>query len=263
MNCFINKYRRTAFSLLTFIGIGISYNSFSQTETCISADDVENTAAAPGNAFHTEGNIDLIQAPNIIENSYWKMYLINTTGWLDIGTERETCTNKELSILFSSTGFLAIDGDTFNLNDPIPSFVDKKYSFNVKDTLDMMIGRGHEITVLGDFKLISVKGNSGDANNGGALASVCLKTNNCSPNSAERNTKSEIKLYPNPTFAQINLDIEEKSILTIYSIEGKLLASFGINKGENLIDLSNFGKGNFILEATSKNERKTAIATVK
>ncbi len=97
----------------------------------------------------------------------------------------------------------------------------------------------------------------------GALEDICLKTNDCPANSIQDEITGNIDFYPNPTNNIISLESKEDSQLNIYSIEGKLLQSTSLNKGKSNINLSLYGKGNFILETTSTSGRKTAIATVK
>jgi len=237
----------------------LSLSSFSQNTTCLYAEDIGGTSVSPGQAFYTVGNIDLIQAPNSIENSYWKMFILNTKGWLDIGLDREKCSNKELVLNFHNLSNIVVDGDTFNLEEPTPNFYDKIYSFSTYKTNPF--NPVTRLTIKGDFDLTSVIGNYNGTR--GALEDVCLKTNDCPANSFQDEITRNINFYPNPTDNIISLETKEDSQLNIYSIEGKLLQSTNLNKGKSNINLSLYGKGNFILETISTNGRKTAISTVK
>ncbi len=149
--------RYSIIGMIILVIMFLSLSSFSQNTTCLYAEDIDDKSVSPGQAFYTVGNIDLIQAPNSIENSYWKMFILNTRGWLDIGVDREKCSNKELVLNFHNLSDIVIDGDTFNLEEPTPNFDDKKYSFSTYKTNPF--NPVTRLTIKGDFDLISVTGN--------------------------------------------------------------------------------------------------------
>lgn len=77
---------------------------------------------------------------------------------------------------------------------------------------------------------------------------------NCTLNN-HNNTKLEFKIYPNPTYAFINLEYDKAEIqlkeIYIYSLEGKRIRTFDSESNLNLEDLS---IGNYILKILSNKE---------
>src|SRR5262249_12634461 len=48
-----------------------------------------------------------------------------------------------------------------------------------------------------------------------------------------------IQLYPNPTSGTFNINVPEKGILNIYSLDGKEVSRYNIEKGESPVTLPN------------------------
>lgn len=76
--------------------------------------------------------------------------------------------------------------------------------------------------------------------------------------STTENHLQTISIYPNPTNNNITINnINKKSLLTLYSIEGKLLFSKSLAEttAEETVDLSNFESGMYILVLTSSSTK--------
>ena len=80
------------------------------------------------------------------------------------------------------------------------------------------------------------------------------------------NDVEEISVYPNPTIDVITIDIGgnelKNSQYEIFNITGKLITSNTIKNKKQLIDLTHFSKGNYLLKFTN-NKGSKAIKIIK
>jgi len=67
-------------------------------------------------------------------------------------------------------------------------------------------------------------------------------------------------VYPNPSFGEFYVDIEEQSVLTIDDFDGRTIRTLFLNELNNKLDLSSLSKGGYIFRITSKN--KTVIRKI-
>ncbi len=68
-----------------------------------------------------------------------------------------------------------------------------------------------------------------------------------------------LKLYPNPTSGQINIELSEAATIEVIDPQGRVLSTFSLKPGLNTIDLGNLTKGMYFL----KSENGTAIKILK
>lgn len=71
-----------------------------------------------------------------------------------------------------------------------------------------------------------------------------------------KENKSEFKVFPNPVKNNLNIENSEKTLINLYNFEGKKLESYNFESGENIIDLSKYSSGIYLLEYEFKQERK-------
>lgn len=64
---------------------------------------------------------------------------------------------------------------------------------------------------------------------------------------------SNIEFYPNPANTQLHFDLSDDFEIKISDINGKLILSKQLFKGNSMIDVSEIANGNYIVEARSKN----------
>ncbi|MDO9511409.1 MAG: FISUMP domain-containing protein [Bacteroidales bacterium] len=79
------------------------------------------------------------------------------------------------------------------------------------------------------------------------LSIRCIKDN--SVGFGENNSLEKIKLYPNPANDQITIDYNDGQnlSLSVYNIVGKLVLQRELNKNKNIIDISTFATGVYII----------------
>jgi flagellar hook protein FlgE len=72
-------------------------------------------------------------------------------------------------------------------------------------------------------------------------------------------------VYPNPTYGIVNVMISEQGTFTgvLYNMEGKAVMQEALNSGQNMMDLSNVGDGQFILRITSADGRTQEFKIIK
>lgn len=71
-----------------------------------------------------------------------------------------------------------------------------------------------------------------------------------------------INIYPNPSTTYLNIEVVEKSILTLYNLVGqKVLERSELDKGLNTISIENLPSGNYVIEikSNSSTSRSTII----
>jgi hypothetical protein len=72
-------------------------------------------------------------------------------------------------------------------------------------------------------------------------------------------------VYPNPTYGMVNVVISEQGTFNgvLYNMEGKAVMQQIFNSGQNIIDISNVGDGQFILRITNSEGRKQEFKIIK
>lgn len=182
---------------------------------------------------HTQGDITLTADQFLGVNSG----AINVVGWLDIDVSATNCSSKELVVAYNGSSYIAVDGDTIDINGPIVNDSSKPYQ----------IGRSWvstELYISGDFDIVSF-GNSTQI-----ISSICLYKSFCDVTSAERKSDAKIELYPNPASDVINLVGDYKN-LQIFNTQGALV--FTGNGSVNMVDVSGFTAGVYQAVLTKDN----------
>lgn len=83
-------------------------------------------------------------------------------------------------------------------------------------------------------------------------------------NIIENEVLNHVLIYPNPTTHLLNLDIEEASIYSLYSILGKeVIQSGSLQPGTNQLNLSYLNKGVYTLKVTTKQGITTTKKIIK
>lgn len=88
-------------------------------------------------------------------------------------------------------------------------------------------------------------------NNGCTATSTCVFINLSSV--LENEHVSTLQMYPNPVFDIINIKTEKIGVLTIFSVEGKLIEVIELNSLSNNIDVSHYSKGVYIVRFIENN----------
>lgn len=72
-------------------------------------------------------------------------------------------------------------------------------------------------------------------------------------------------VYPNPTYGMVNVVITEQGTFNgvLYNMEGKAVMRQIFNSGQNIIDISNVGDGQFILRITNTEGRTQEFKIIK
>jgi hypothetical protein len=64
-----------------------------------------------------------------------------------------------------------------------------------------------------------------------------------------------ISIFPNPNSGKFNIEILESDVVKIFDMHGMLIYSEHLLKGNNVIDLSRFSQGVYILETANQKYR--------
>ena len=71
--------------------------------------------------------------------------------------------------------------------------------------------------------------------------------------SVVNNTESKIlKVYPNPTSGQINIEVNEASTIEVIDLQGRVVATPSLKPGLNTIDLGNLTEGMYFLKSGNR-----------
>jgi hypothetical protein len=79
---------------------------------------------------------------------------------------------------------------------------------------------------------------------------------------SENEFEAKNKIYPNPSFGQVFIELTEEVFLSIENSDGKLVTSFNLNSLNNTLDLNYLNKGVYLFRITGKNNtmiRKISI----
>jgi hypothetical protein len=123
-----------------------------------------------------------------------------------------------------------------------------------------------DFTVTDEMKLFV---ETADAQNTGNLVEAgfdtFLVTDGISSSTTDINDTIEISASPNPFSSTIALDWSgEKGIASLYNIEGKIMASYPVNKGVNNIIVSgNIPSGNYLIKVRTENYTSKTLKLVK
>jgi hypothetical protein len=65
-------------------------------------------------------------------------------------------------------------------------------------------------------------------------------------------TQNSLGIYPNPSQGQFTIETKQKGQLTVYTLQGKMLLQKNLEKTTENVDLSEFGKGIYMLRIEGK-----------
>lgn len=68
-----------------------------------------------------------------------------------------------------------------------------------------------------------------------------------------------VKAYPNPTHGLITLDVDEEFEVSVLDITGRILKKARINSSNNMVDLSPYGSGLYILKLTGSTSHTITV----
>lgn len=63
--------------------------------------------------------------------------------------------------------------------------------------------------------------------------------------------QTSLRLWPNPTSGQVTIEVDTETSITVFDLQGRIIAIHPVKKGTNSIDFSSFPKGMYFLK-TSK-----------
>ena len=67
------------------------------------------------------------------------------------------------------------------------------------------------------------------------------------------NNNEVLKLYPNPlNQTNLNINLENNSIISLFDLSGKLIKTYQLKSGNNLLNLDFLNKGLYLIECNSK-----------
>lgn len=72
----------------------------------------------------------------------------------------------------------------------------------------------------------------------------------------EDRTLKSMKIYPNPVKEVLFIDLNEKSVITVYNISGQLIETKSLNEGSNRLNVSYWNKGTYLLRISGLKETK-------
>lgn len=61
--------------------------------------------------------------------------------------------------------------------------------------------------------------------------------------------ENRLKVYPNPTFGQVTVEVEEETSIKVMDLQGRTMATFKLTKGINSIDLVDLPEGMYFLKS--------------
>jgi subtilisin-like proprotein convertase family protein len=117
----------------------------------------------------------------------------------------------------------------------------------------------------GTWNLIVTDNETGD---GGSINAVKIIICNISPPlSIEENVLSGLKIYPNPTTGIVNIDLgnanlDNKSIVKLYDIQGRIISTKEMNSSVDNINISNLSDGVYLItieNGSSKTTKKIVL----
>ncbi|OGU57521.1 MAG: hypothetical protein A2X64_04640 [Ignavibacteria bacterium GWF2_33_9] len=157
----------------------------------------------------------------------------NTTNYLFTSTYNGTIEVRKLNI--------SIDGDNTDIADEFIQSVEtggyKIEAFNVRNTGDNLL-------------LLATNTFDESYSPANTLSLISLKN----PNNISENEIDQVRIFPNPTHGIVklsNIDVNEISSIQIYNLNGQVLMQLE-NLTTNILDLSQFSDGTYILQISSK-----------
>ncbi len=87
-----------------------------------------------------------------------------------------------------------------------------------------------------------------------------IGVNNLSTSTA---TKNDIKIYPNPTTGILNIRLDKKSNINLYTSQGQLIYSKELTIGKNILDLENIQSGLYFAQLFDKDSSQTFKIVIK
>ena len=73
-------------------------------------------------------------------------------------------------------------------------------------------------------------------------------------NISDKETENIVSLYPNPANGIVHLQIEEAAVVSIYSVDGKLVLSQQLVKRDNAINISSLHSGMYMVNVINDNQ---------
>lgn len=209
---------------------GIGWNGTANDNRYI--DNSNDSQFPPSFSIKTTSNLFKV-------NRFW-MYLsalnldLNVSGTLTVtgklsGVTKftQTKTTGFVTPLGATNGYTLID--LTNLNG-------QNYSNIVIDELQLTVGGSFRYVALDAFTWVK------DSN-------LVLGT------SETKSIKKDLIIYPNPTNGPISVITEKASEAKVYSIDGKMLKTVQIQKGNNEINISELPKGVYIIKTATESTK--------
>ena len=61
--------------------------------------------------------------------------------------------------------------------------------------------------------------------------------------------ENRLRVYPNPTFGQVSVEVEEETSIKVMDLQGRVMATIKLTKGINSIDLVDLPEGMYFLKS--------------
>ena len=71
--------------------------------------------------------------------------------------------------------------------------------------------------------------------------------------------QTSLLLWPNPTSGPCTIQSEAASSVKVFDLQGRIVATFRIEKGENRLDLSGFPEGLYLIKSEEGTVRKVLV----
>lgn|GEM_PF-3793260 len=94
-------------------------------------------------------------------------------------------------------------------------------------------------------------------------ATGTFSSDNCTLNSYSPILDENIIIYPNPTKGIFTLNTKDDLTLKVYDIVGKLIFNSEVISGTNLIDISNYSNGTYLLQYNTKEGKTNTLKLLK
>jgi hypothetical protein len=163
--------------------------------------------------------------------------------WTYTDNYNNTSTQTQQVNITPLTADITINGSTVEVVNPLPNATYQWIDCdNNNSPIDGATNSTYSPTVSGNYAVI-------------VNYLSCSTTSLCGAVQVNglNETNWDIVIYPNPTMDNININVPEKGIITLYDLSGKILMNTSIIAGKNEIVLPDVATGNYMIEFESEN----------
>jgi len=96
----------------------------------------------------------------------------------------------------------------------------------------------------------------------------CSETSTCFPVTVtgiatSQNNSAVLTIYPNPATENLNIAINKKGVLAVYSLEGKLIETLSVTSANAVLNVKDYANGMYMIKFTDENGNLTHSKFVK